>query len=63
MGARNKGIDKISNVARFDTSDGLVLFFFFQYEGFTVLCAVIATRYKKVYILTSMQSPQNGQSY
>lgn len=62
MGARNKGIDKISNVARFDTFDGLVLFFF-QYEGFTVLCAVIATRYKKVYILTSMQSPQNGQSY
>lgn len=62
MGARNKGIDKISNVARFDTFDGLVLFFF-QYEGFTVLCAVIATRYKKVYILTSMQSSQNGQSY
>lgn len=62
MGARNKGINKISNVARFDSFDGLVQFFF-QYEGFTVLCAVIATRYKKVYILTSMQSSQNGQSY
>lgn len=62
MAARNKGIDKISNVARFDTFDGLVLFFF-QYEGFTVLCAVIDTRYKKVNILTSMQSSQNGQSY
>lgn len=40
MGARNKGINKISNVARFDSFDGLVQFFFFSMRALQC-CALL----------------------